>query len=101
MHSVKPGPANQSYGLQVAALAGVPSVVVDLAKQRLTELETHSVEPLSSSGKTGGTEQLSLFEISMSDVISEEIQQLDLDSVTPRQAMDLLYRYQAVLKEEQ
>ena len=39
LHSVRDGPANQSYGLQVAALAGVPRKVIDLARKRLGELE--------------------------------------------------------------
>jgi DNA mismatch repair protein MutS len=39
LHSVKDGPANQSYGLQVAALAGIPSTVIAQARRYLTELE--------------------------------------------------------------
>ena len=100
MHSVKPGPANQSYGLQVAALAGVPQAVILLAKQRLTELETQNSDAYSSTVTGETKEQLSLFEISMPALVSEEIQQLNLDDVTPREAMDLLYRYHAVLNDE-
>lgn len=44
MYTVKPGPASQSYGLQVAGLAGIPKHVIELARQRLQELEHHSAE---------------------------------------------------------
>ena len=54
LHSVKPGPANQSYGLQVAQLAGVPRPVISRARRRLQELEEAAVEQAS-------TNQLSLF----------------------------------------
>lgn len=100
MRSVKPGPANQSYGLQVAALAGVPEAVIKLAKQCLSELETQSSEVCGPTSNNENNEQLSLFEISMSALVSEEIQQLNLDDITPRQAMDFLYRYQTVLNDE-
>ena len=43
LHAVKPGPANQSYGLQVAALAGVPPIVIKRARTYLATLETHQV----------------------------------------------------------
>ncbi len=58
LHAVKPGPANQSYGLQVAALAGIPGHVIDEAKKRLRQLEE------TSSKQMGNTpdEQISLFD---------------------------------------
>ena len=43
MHSVKPGPANQSYGLQVAQLAGIPAAVIDSARGKLAQLEAESL----------------------------------------------------------
>jgi len=49
MHSVKPGPANQSYGLQVAQLAGIPAAVIDSARGKLTQLEAESLATTSTS----------------------------------------------------
>src|SRR5690606_751521 len=44
LHAVQAGPASQSYGLQVAQLAGVPPAVIRSARRRLAELETHSIQ---------------------------------------------------------
>ena len=43
LHAVNEGPASQSYGLQVAQLAGIPRTVIDHAKHKLSELEQHSI----------------------------------------------------------
>ncbi len=85
LHQVKPGPASQSYGLQVAALAGVPRSVITRARKKLAELETLSrqaapVQP-----------QLDLFETAGTDPILEFIDTLEPDRLTPRQALDILY----------
>ncbi|HEX22160.1 MAG TPA: DNA mismatch repair protein MutS, partial [Chromatiales bacterium] len=57
MHSVKEGPANQSYGLQVAALAGVPSAVIQRAREHLKRLEAQSLHEQSA---TQAAQQFSL-----------------------------------------
>ena len=85
LHQVKPGPASQSYGLQVAALAGVPRSVIARARKKLAELESLSrqtapVQP-----------QLDLFETTPTDPILEFIDTLEPDRLTPRQALDILY----------
>ncbi|MEJ2322061.1 MAG: DNA mismatch repair protein MutS, partial [Gammaproteobacteria bacterium] len=94
LHSVKPGPANQSYGLQVAQLAGVPRPVIRRARKRLQELEQAAVEHAS-------TNQLSLFASNpcnetaretASDPLREAFETIDPDSLTPREALELLYR---------
>jgi DNA mismatch repair protein MutS len=51
LHKILPGPADQSYGIQVARLAGLPKPVVDRAKSILSHLERHSVKP---AGQTTG-----------------------------------------------
>jgi len=85
LHSVKPGPANQSYGLQVAQLAGVPTAVIKLAKNKLVELENQTVSNHHESG------QFEMFSDRLHPVI-EQLQDLNLDNLTPREALDLLYR---------
>ena len=87
LHAVKPGPANQSYGLQVAALAGVPPRVIRRARAYLNVLETH---------QPGDSPQASLPLSSAPDEPQDElrdaVEAIDPDTVTPREALELLYR---------
>ena len=89
LHAVKEGPGNQSYGLQVAALAGVPRPVIELARTRLYELEKnaqrHAERDLT---------QLPLFAPSdpePKDKIRERLADVDPDTLTPRAALELVY----------
>jgi len=89
LHTVKEGPANQSYGLQVAALAGVPPKVIHAARQYLRELERHAVQSHASH-----QQQLQL-EIPVETLEHEalmELRKIDPDTLTPREALDSLYR---------
>ena len=86
MRQVKPGSASESYGLQVAALAGVPSVVVDLARQRLKDFD-RSAQPLHLPQQN----QMSLFENPEHPAV-EELRKASLDDMTPREAHAMLYR---------
>jgi DNA mismatch repair protein MutS len=92
LHSVQDGPASQSYGLQVAALAGVPRKVIDKARRRLRELENPSrAEPLP---------QLDLFStpaIAEPSPALEALRALDPDNLTPRQALEALYQLKDML----
>ena len=87
MYRVRPGPANRSYGLQVAALAGVPRRVVEDARRLLRELEggrppvrapTHDL-------------QYDLFEAAASHPALERLRDLSPDDLSPRQALEALY----------
>jgi len=84
LHSVKPGPANQSYGLQVAQLAGVPVAVIKLAKNKLIELENQAVSNHHESG------QFEMFSDRPHPVV-EKLQELNVDELSPKEALDLLY----------
>ena len=89
MHSVKKGPANQSYGLQVARLAGVPANVIDSARKKLISLERQSAgQHEQYIEKTTG--QLELFNNNPHPVV-ERLQQMKLDELSPKEALDLLY----------
>ena len=90
MHSVKAGPANQSYGLQVARLAGVPSSVIKSARKKLQILERQSVgsHQVFVEETTG---QLELFNSNPHPIV-EQLQELEIDSLSPRQALELLYQ---------
>jgi DNA mismatch repair protein MutS len=98
MHAVRDGPANQSYGLAVAALAGVPAGVIERAKARLRELEDAA---LRHAEQGTGALQLSLFPPEPEPVpehpVCGELRGLDPDGLTPRVALDLLYRLKGML----
>lgn len=94
MHEVQEGPASQSYGLQVAQLAGVPSHVIGRARQKLVQLEEDSGH--GEQRRLPPPVQDDLFFAPKPHPALKQLQELDPDSLTPRQALDLLY----VLKKE-
>lgn len=94
MHSVQDGAASKSYGLAVAALAGVPKEVIKRARQKLKELETLSNN--ASSSHIDGA-QLALLSNDESSPAIEALEAIDPDALTPRQALDLLYQLKKML----
>ncbi|WP_099118662.1 DNA mismatch repair protein MutS [Xenorhabdus ishibashii] len=88
MHSVQEGAASKSYGLAVASLAGVPRDVIKRARQKLKELES-----LSNSATAGhvDTPQLTLLTEETSPAV-EALEGLNPDTLTPRQALEWIYR---------
>jgi DNA mismatch repair protein MutS len=98
MHAVREGPANQSYGLQVAKLAGVPSPVIERARTRLRELEDNAQRHSEREAA-----QLSLFPPERPSPpppspALQAIRELDPDSLSPRQALEILYRLKQLEK---
>ncbi len=89
LHRVKAGPASQSYGLQVAKLAGMPQAVIEEAKHQLQQLEQQSLNQVSLSAQP--KLQKELFAPQAHPVI-EQLQQLQPDELTPKQAHEWLYR---------
>ncbi|HSG91250.1 MAG TPA: DNA mismatch repair protein MutS [Pseudomonadales bacterium] len=94
LHRVEDGPASQSYGLQVARLAGVPEAVIAAARDKLAELEQGSIT-------VGAPAQDDLFarpaaaqaaETPAADPLRLALETADPDSLTPREALELLYR---------
>jgi DNA mismatch repair protein MutS len=90
LHAVEDGPASQSYGIQVAQLAGVPSAVVRAAKKHLAKLEQEAASR---------SPQGDLFSAGTGREIKpaahsalESLRDADPDSMSPREAMELLYR---------
>ncbi len=90
LHSVREGPASQSYGIQVARLAGVPRPVITQARKHLNRLENEAARAASP--------QLALFDSppvapeSPPDILRETLADIDPDELSPRQALDCLYR---------
>ncbi len=87
MHAVQEGAASKSYGLQVAALAGVPSTVIKAAKRKLQQLEQRDVR----SDAMPIQQSLSLAEPERS-MVALELDNVKPDELSPRQALDLIYR---------
>ncbi|MBA3582416.1 MAG: DNA mismatch repair protein MutS [Gammaproteobacteria bacterium] len=98
LHSVKPGPANQSYGLQVAQLAGVPTSVIRQAKQHLQRLEQQAVNQQSQQP------QLNLFAAQTKpsaikaapDLLRLSLAQIQPDQLSPREALEIVYKLKAL-----
>ncbi len=95
LHSVKPGPANQSYGLHVARLAGVPRDVVDEARDYLASLE----QQLEASGANGPQGQLAFAAATPPDRLRLRLAEIDVDALSPRQALELLFELNAEAKD--
>ncbi|WGE35602.1 DNA mismatch repair protein MutS [Actinobacillus genomosp. 1] len=106
MHSVQEGAASKSYGLAVAALAGVPKQVIQLAKQRLAHLEEISLQTKEAHDNPQGdllfgadlqeTPQIQPLVVQQSDV-EKALMSIDPDELTPRQALDELYRLKKLI----
>ena len=98
MHAVKDGPADRSFGLQVAALAGLPKTVVRQARARLAELEQQGrdapVTPMTAHA-LDQPQQFGLF--ASSSAALEALAAIDPDELTPKQALEALYRMKGLL----
>jgi DNA mismatch repair protein MutS len=94
LHELAPGPADKSYGLAVARLAGVSPGVIRRAKAVLDRLEKGRA---ATGGLAAGLDDLPLFAAAIEaaedkvDALREKLNTLDIDSLTPRAALDLLY----------
>jgi DNA mismatch repair protein MutS len=89
---VKPGPASQSYGLHVAELAGVPRDVVDRAREYLRRLERHQRTLLPATPQTElKFEPEPAAATAEQRALIERLASLDVDNLTPRAALDLVY----------
>lgn len=94
LHAVKEGAASQSYGLQVAALAGIPGVVIEQAKLKLNHLENQAYKEQQTEM---GSSQLDLFAITEPHPAVELIEKLSPDELSPREALDYLYKLKQTL----
>jgi len=93
LHAVREGPASQSYGLQVAKLAGLPAKVIERARVRLRELEQGAARHLAVQ-----TPQLPLFALPQEATpVVEALQAIEPDGLSPREALEALYRLKGML----
>ena len=91
LHSVEEGPASQSYGIQVAQLAGIPTSVLRAARKRLADLESqaasHAVQPDLFLQPIREPEP----EIASEHPALIALREIEPDKLSPKQALDLLY----------
>jgi len=99
MHAVKDGAADRSFGLQVAALAGLPKATLQQARRRLAELEQRGRESHASEmapQALDAPQQFGLF-VATPSAAQEALAALDPDELTPKQALEALYRLKSLL----
>ena len=96
LHAVQAGPASQSYGLQVAQLAGVPAPVIRAARKHLALLESQSVQPTPQFDLFAQAASMDTDEASGDTALDSELtialDSIDPDALTPREALEQLYR---------
>ncbi len=100
LHAVKEGPANRSYGLQVAQLAGVPRPVIAEARHYLETLESQRDGQRLVGAPSGPQTELPLFSparFANEQELRSALEALDPDSLTPRDALEALYRLRSLL----
>lgn len=98
LRRIVPGGADDSYGIEVAKLAGLPDTIIERAKEILKELESgnSTIQPVLNPRVEEPTEQLSLMPDSNS-ALTEKLEQVDLNTLTPIEAMNLLYELKNLL----
>lgn len=106
LHNIQEGPANRSYGLQVAKLAGIPAPVLKTAQDKLAELErggsrdeknshlNHSTLTTTAATSPAQTE---LFSTATPHPVAEALAVIDVDELSPRNALETLYQLQSLL----
>jgi DNA mismatch repair protein MutS len=101
LHEVVPGAADRSYGIQVAKLAGLPAALIARARQVLGKLEKQQGKP------RGALEELPLFALAApppepehptSDALHDAVRALNPDAMTPREALEALYRLKGLAR---
>ena len=85
LHKIEEGPADKSYGIHVAKIAGLPADLLERADSILTHLESQDKQVVSQQKAT--TEQISLFEAPQSSPVLEELRNLDIYNMTPLEVM--------------
>ena len=90
LRRIVPGGADDSYGIEVAKLAGIPNSIISRAKEILSELESGKTETVREVKPAQDDMQLSLMSVANSPVV-EKLESIDLNTLTPIEAMNLLY----------
>ena len=94
LHEIEPGPASQSYGIQVAKLAGIPQSVLNHAKQVLGALESLAQQQEKQVDLFSVPEHEELFNMS---AVESKLKDIDPDQLSPKEALDALYALKKLL----
>ena len=98
LHNIQEGPANRSFGLQVAKLAGIPGPVLKAAQEKLRELElTVPGQASSENAAADLSAQNDLFSLAQPHPSLELLKAMELDDLSPRQALEKLYELKSLL----
>lgn len=105
LHKIAQGPADKSYGIHVAKIAGLPEALLERADKILTSLESNAAqlstselsEPLDTAVEIAEPQQLSLFEDDKSQTIVQALKAIDLMNLTPMEAMNTIYELKKML----
>ena len=106
LHELADGPADRSYGIAVAKLAGLPPAVLGRARDVLKRLEAGRA---ATGGLAAGLDELPLFAAAAAaaqqeapaDPLRNEIEAIDADALSPRDALELVYRLKRIAQEAQ
>ncbi|RMF59861.1 MAG: DNA mismatch repair protein MutS [Calditrichaeota bacterium] len=105
LHKIEPGGMDNSYGIYVAQMAGLPADVLNRAREVLRNLEANELTPnqipriaVRRSGSKSHPNQLSLFELPAPSPVEEEIKKLDINQLTPIDALLKLKELKELLK---
>ena len=93
LRKIVAGAADDSYGIEVAKLAGVPDAIITKAKTYLRELESGAAEPAAPARMAQDAAQMTLGDAA-GDEIAEQLRGIDLNTITPLEAMRLLFELQ-------
>lgn len=97
MHRIEQGPASQSYGIQVARLAGIPNQVIELARKELKLLESGSHQLTTAENDVElGPANMELFS-QINHPALQKLSELTADELTPKQALELIYELKSLL----
>lgn len=95
LRKIVPGAADDSYGIEVAKLAGIPGVVISRAREILAELEAEGVAPAPAAPKEP-EDQVSMLDLTGQQVISA-LSDITVETLTPIEAMNELYKLKKLL----
>ena len=96
LRKIVPGATDDSYGIEVANLAGIPSVVIKRARAILKELESAEGKPVKAVSPIQEDDQVSMLDLSAQQV-AEALKQLNVETLTPIEAMNELYKLKKML----
>jgi DNA mismatch repair protein MutS len=98
LHNIEPGAASKSYGIEVAKLAGLPAAVIERARRILRQHEKQERSAVADVQDAAEPMQLTIF-TPLSQRIVDRLEAVDVNSLTPLQALNLLEELQQELKE--